>query len=258
MDSSPAVSIVVPTFEEAPNIAPLVERIFAALAPTNIRAEVLIVDDNSRDGTVEIVEELATRFPVEILVRPKEKGLSSAVLAGFAAARSPMLLVLDADLQHPPELIPQFVGQLWADQADFVIGSRYHPDGSVERSWPWWRLAGSKLATALAKPLTPVSDPLSGFFALARASWQGAADLDPIGYKIALELYVKCRCSRPAELPIQFAARTAGRSKLGGAVVLRYLIHLAKLYRFRYPGLWWTVWIVLVVVIGSMWILVGA
>jgi len=241
MATSPAVSIVVPTYQEAPNLVPLVERIFAALAPTNIDAEVVIVDDDSRDGTKEIVETLAKRFSVRLLVRDKEKGLSSAVLAGFAAARSETLVVLDADLQHPPELIPQFVEQLHRDQADFVVGSRYHPEGCIQRDWPWWRLVGSQLATSLARPLTPVSDPLSGFFALQRATWERAEQLDPIGYKIALELYVKCGCRRPVELPIQFAARTAGRSKLGGAVVLRYLIHLAKLYRFRYPGWWWTV-----------------
>ena len=235
----PAVSIIVPTYREAPNISPLVERAFAAVAQSGREAEMILVDDNSQDGTEAIVEELRSKHPVRLIVRRSQRGLSSAVLAGFREAKYDRFVVLDADLQHPPEMIPALLDRLDEDDCDFVIGTRYSGEGAIAGDWPILRRLASRLATLLARPLMPVSDPLAGFFALRREAWERATSCEPIGYKIGLELYVKGRCIHPGEVPIRFAARAAGESKLSIAVQLRYLRHLGRLYRFRFPVLAW-------------------
>jgi dolichol-phosphate mannosyltransferase len=232
-----AASIIVPTFREAPNISPLVERVFAATIEAKREAELIFVDDDSQDETEAIVESLRATHPVRGIVRRDERGLSSAVLTGFREARYDRFVVLDADLQHPPEMIPAMLNRLDEGDCDFVIGTRYGKEGGVAGDWPWLRRLGSRVATLLARPLAPLSDPMSGFFALHRKTWERAAELDPIGYKIALELYVKGRCSRPAEVPIHFDARVAGASKFGVTEQIRYLRHLSRLYRFRFPVL---------------------
>lgn len=228
-------SIIVPTYREAPNLPHLIERLFSALREAQIDAEVIIVDDNSQDGTAEIVDEHAKRFPVRVLVRTEERGLSSAVLAGFEVAQADRLVVMDADLQHPPESVPDLIRKLDDPRCDFVIGTRYAGSGGVEDRWPFVRRVVSRVATLMARPLVPLSDPMSGFFALRRDVWQRAESLDPIGYKIALELYVKGRCRHPQEVPIRFAARVAGKTKLSFREQIRYIRHLWRLYRFQFP-----------------------
>ncbi|UCG16951.1 MAG: polyprenol monophosphomannose synthase [Phycisphaerales bacterium] len=229
----PRVSIIVPTYREADNLRPLTRRVFEALREARLDAELIIVDDNSCDGSAEIVDELRAQYPVRIVVRTTERGLSSAVLRGFAEARHDILVVLDADLSHPPEMIPELVRCIDRGHADFVIGSRYVTGAHIEASWSFLRRLNSRVATLLARPLTPARDPMSGFFALSRATLSRAAPLDPIGYKIGLELMVKARCRTCVEVPITFADRTAGASKLTFAQQVRYLRHLMRLYRFR-------------------------
>lgn len=232
-----AVSIIVPTFREAPNLKPLVERTFAALAESGRTLELIIVDDNSQDGTDAVVEELQARFPVRLIVRKAERGLSSAVLAGFCAAENDIFVVMDADLQHPPEMIPALLELMEGDACDFVLGTRYADQASVADDWPWLRRFASRIATLLARPLVPMSDPMSGFFAIRRDAWQGARRVNPIGYKIALELVVKSRCRKPGEVPIAFESRVAGSSKLSAGVQFGYLAQLMNLYWFRFPVL---------------------
>lgn len=255
--SSTAASIIVPTYGEAPNIEPLVARVFAATAQAGIEAELIIVDDDSQDGTEQIVERLRERYPVRLVVRRGERGLSGAVLAGFREARFDRFLVLDADLQHPPEMVPQLLTRLDQGDCDFVLGTRYGGSGAISDDWPFLRRLGSAVATLLARPLAPLSDPMSGFFALHRRTWEQAAPLDPIGYKIALELFVKGRCRRPTEVPITFASRTAGASKASFAEGRRYLRHLARLYHFRFPRLTEALSLT-VLVIAALFILICA
>ena len=230
--TSPSVSVVVPAYGEAANLRSLTERVFAATQQAGLDAELIIVDDDSRDGSVEAVEELSGRFEVRIIVRTDERGLASAVLRGFAEARGEVLVVMDADLQHPPEKIPELVECITSGQADFAVGSRY-AGGDIDRDWPLFRRLNSWVATLLARPLTSVRDSMSGFFALQRDTWKRAARLDPIGYKIGLELMVKARCRRCVEVPIVFGDRAGGESKLTLGEQLRYLRHLMRLYRFR-------------------------
>ncbi|MEK7757078.1 MAG: polyprenol monophosphomannose synthase [Planctomycetota bacterium] len=250
-------SIIVPTYREAPNIEPLVTRVFAAMTPTGIGVELIIVDDDSQDGTEQIVERLRERYPVRLVVRRGERGLSGAVLAGFREARFDRFVVLDGDLQHPPEMVPQLLARLDQGDCDFVIGTRYGRSGSVAADWSIVRRLGSAVATLLARPLARLSDPMSGFFALHRRTWEQAAPLDPIGYKIALELFVKGRCRQAAEMPIIFASRAAGASKASFAEGRRYLRHLWRLYRFRFPRLTEALRIT-VIVVAALFILICA
>lgn len=258
-----AASIIVPTYREAPNLRPLVERVFAALGETGIDGELIIVDDHSQDGTEETAEALGKEYPVRLIVRRNERGLSSAVLTGFREAVHDCFVVMDADLQHPPEMVPALLERLGRGDCDFVIGTRYGGEGGIDEDWPFLRRIVSRGATMLARPLTSLSDPMSGFFALHRKTWERAARLDPIGYKIALELYVKGGCTRPADVPIQFSARAAGVSKLNLAEQWRYLRHLARLYRFRYPTVAPVVLFLLLIGVGALvlaavrWVVLG-
>jgi len=233
MNEALGVSVVVPAYREAPNIPPLTERLFAAMHAAGVTGELIIVDDNSQDGSEEKVAELAGQYPVRIIVRTQERGLSSAVLAGFAAARHDILICMDADLQHPPEAVPQMASILAEQEADFVLGSRYVDQGTIVGDWSLTRRLNAFGARLLARPLTRLRDPMSGFFGVRRSTYENAAHLDPIGYKIGLEMLVKGRCARSTEIPIAFAQRTAGQSKLSLTEQLRYLRHLMRLYRFR-------------------------
>jgi dolichol-phosphate mannosyltransferase len=140
---------------------------------------------------------------------------------------------MDADLSHPPEAIPRMVDSLGESGVDFVIGSRYVAGASTDERWGLLRWINSKVATALAKPFTSVNDPMAGFFTLRRTVYEQAAPLNPLGYKIALELIVKCRCSGIREIPIHFAQRRFGKSKLSFTEQLNYLLHLKRLMEFK-------------------------
>jgi dolichol-phosphate mannosyltransferase len=252
-------SIVVPTFREGPNLEPLIERTFAATSSAGIGAEMIIVDDNSQDETEEVVGALASRHPVRLIVRRDERGLSSAVLAGFREARFDVLVVMDADLQHPPELVPVLIDRLAQPGCDFATGTRYAAGAEIAENWPWLRRLNSRLAILLARPLTPLSDPMSGFFALRRETWMAADRLDPIGYKIGLELYVKGRCRRPAEVPIRFGVRAHGTSKTSIAERIRYLRHLRRLYVYRFAWGSRVAGSLLIAVVGlALWAFVNA
>lgn len=228
------VSIIVPTFQEAQNIEPLTERAFSVLKNASLDGEILFVDDDSRDGSVEIVEQLGSSLPVRILVRTDERGLSSAVLHGFRHAANDVLVVMDADLQHPPEAIPSLVEAVTTGGADIAVGSRYVSGGSIQGEWSLLRHLNSVGATWLARPLISLRDPMSGFCAIKKDIWKRAAELNPIGYKIVLELAVKARCKNCVEIPIQFATRQAGESKLSLKEQMLYLRHLARLYWFKF------------------------
>jgi dolichol-phosphate mannosyltransferase len=232
---SPAVSLIIPALNEAENLTPLCEGIAAVLGGR--RYEILIVDDNSRDRTPEVCAELSGRYPLRLIVRtvPKD-GLSGAVLAGIAEARGDVLVVMDADLQHPPSKLPELIAPLESGEADFVLGSRYMPGGSTGEKWTLFRRINSRVATFLARPFAgSARDPMSGFFALRRETFDRARRLTPLGYKIGLELMCKCRVARVREVPIHFAARTRGRSKLTLREQFRYLEHLSRLYDFTFP-----------------------
>jgi dolichol-phosphate mannosyltransferase len=231
------ITVVVPTYREADNLRPLVAAIDAALSPAGLEYEVVFVDDDSRDGSEEICTELASSRPVRIIVRREDRGLSSAVLCGIRAAQGEVVVVMDADLSHPASAIPSMVERLERGEGDFVVGSRYVAGGSIHGHWNLFRRLNSRVPTLLSRPLASLRDPMSGFFALRRADLPPAEKLSPIGYKIALEIFVKGDFSRPREVPIHFGERLHGESKLSLREQLNFIRHLRKLYLYRFPKL---------------------
>jgi dolichol-phosphate mannosyltransferase len=232
----PRLSVIVPTFCEADNLPELAERLFSSLSQELYDTELIIVDDNSPDETRSICQALNRRFPVRLIVRTTERGLSSAVIEGIRNASGEILVIMDADLSHPPEAVPELVATLENPITDFVIGSRYVRGGSTDEDWGMLRYLNSRLATWLATPLTRAADPMAGFFGLRRETFEAAEQLNPIGYKIGLELMVKCRCQRVVEVPIHFANRKCGTSKLNLREQLNYIRHLARLYGFQWTA----------------------
>ncbi len=230
----PSISIVVPTFYEAENIPLLVKRIEALKERWRIDLELLIMDDDSRDGTPEVVAGLGKDW-VKLRVRKKDKGLSQAVIDGLAMARNEVVVVMDADLSHPPEKIPEMLSVLEGG-ADFVIGSRYVEGGTQDDAWGLFRWINSKVATLLSRPFTRVKDPMSGFFSFRRSALEHTYPLNPVGYKIGLELIVKGGFQRIEEIPIHFSQRKYGESKLSFKEQLLYLRHLWRLFLFKLFG----------------------
>lgn len=245
------ISIVVPTLNEAETLRALVTRLDRALAGS--RYEVIVVDDGSTDGTIEVGDELADEFPLRMMRRIKPAdGLSGAVLYGMEQARGELLVVMDADLQHPPEQVPDLLAPLVRDEADFVLGSRYVAGGTTDRRWNLLRRANSRAATLLARPFAgPTRDPLSGFFALKRSTFQSGSGFNPTGYKIALELMCKCDVQRVREVPIRFFVRQAGESKLNLTQQARYLDHLSRLYDYCFPRA--SIWAKFAIATGVSW-----
>jgi dolichol-phosphate mannosyltransferase len=238
-----SVSVIVPTYKEVENLPHLIERLGRLRDQTGMDLELLIMDDNSRDGSVELVESKGLPW-ARIVVRTKDRGLSPAVIDGMKLARGETLIIMDADLSHPPERIPELVeavnafgGRTGGVLADLAIGSRYVAGASTDENWGLFRWLNSKVATLLARPLTSAKDPMSGFIAIRRSTLQRAEDLNPVGYKIGLELIVKCGCRRVTEVPIHFADRKFGESKLNLQEQLKYLEHVRRLILHKFPNL---------------------
>ena len=230
------LSIVVPTFREADNIPALAEHIDAALSSSGIEWELLLVDDDSGDGSEDVAAELARRLPVRMLVRrDPPRDLSLAVIEGIRQCRFDRLVVMDADLSHPPESIVDLLAAL-DDDCDMVIGSRYAPGGAVDRSWGLYRVLNSRLATLLARPLVGHADPMSGFFATRRSALPDLPTVRPMGYKIALDLMVRGRL-RVREVPIAFRDRSLGDSKMNWRQQIRFLRHLSRLYNHKFGSM---------------------
>merc|ERR1712137_163823 len=236
VDNMASISLVIPTFREAPNIRPLSTRIHEVMKEKKIPYEIVFVDDNSNDGTTDIVDELREKdnIPVRVLVRTKDRGLSSAVVHGFKNAKNDVFVVMDADLQHDPKYIPSIAGPIMKGSADFVMGSRNVTGGKVE-DWPLHRRIISWGATSMARPLSSSGDPMSGFFSIHKKTFEQARGLNPMGYKIGLELVVRCNCKKVQEVGIVFRDREHGESKLTMKQNLLYVRQLLGLYWAKYP-----------------------
>ena len=223
------VSVIIPTYNEAENIKNLIPLAHEALK--DYKHELIVVDDSSPDGTAKIVKKLGEEFPVRLLIRNGKLGLASAILYGFRNANGNVLGVIDADLQHPPSLITTLVSKI-IDGYDIAIASRYVEGGGVEH-WSLYRRLVSKGAIMLAKPLTRVKDPMSGYFFLKRSVIDGA-HLNPKGYKLLLEILVKGSYKKVAEIPYVFTKRRTGESKLKASEYFKYLKLLAHLYKAKF------------------------
>ncbi|MBW1809508.1 MAG: glycosyltransferase family 2 protein [Deltaproteobacteria bacterium] len=229
------VSIVLPTYEEAENLPIIIPEICRVLLQASIRGEVIVVDDDSPDGTCSVAEKLAEDYPVKVISRKQERGLASAVLAGFKASQAKVCVVMDADGSHPVEKLPEIIGPLLSDQADVTVGSRNVKGGS-SANWPWYRRLISRTAGILSAGLSKMTDPTSGFMGIRRELLAGLK-LDPIGWKVVLEIVVKAAPSRLIEIPITFRDRHLGRSKMSIKAQLSYIRHLYHLHKFKHQTL---------------------
>jgi dolichol-phosphate mannosyltransferase len=231
----PLLSIIVPTYKEAKNIPVLVRQIDKILSAENINYEVIIVDDDSRDGIDAAVQKLKKRYHVQLNIRTGERGLSSAVIKGYTIARGDIFAVMDADLSHPPSKLPEIIKPIIECESEFVIGSRFVEGGTVNH-FNWFRLLNAWISRTLARPLTSVKDPMSGFFAFPRKLIRDISRLNPLGFKIGLELMVKTAPKNIVEIPIHFKERLYGESKLSLKEQILYVRHLMRLYSYNYAN----------------------
>ena len=234
-EPGPTLTVVVPTRDERDNVETLVRRLEASIRPPGV--SVLFVDD-STDGTADVIASLTSSLRVRVLHRrPEERrgGLSGAVVAGLRAADSDLVVVMDGDLQHPPEMVPVLYERAVQSGADVVVASRYTGSGASAGLDGALRRLVSSASTGLAKASFPrrlraCSDPMAGFFCL-RASSVDLDALHPSGFKILLELLVRAgaRDLTVVEEPFVFAARPAGTSKTSLRQGLLFLLQVARL-----------------------------
>ncbi len=229
MTSSPAharsVSIIVPTLNEEENIAPLVSQIAACAVPFR---EILFVDDHSTDATRAEIRALEGSQPIRLIEQDDaDLGLAGAIMSGARAAEGEILLVMDADLSHPPERIKDLLAPLFAGTADLVVGSRYVKGGSTP-GWPIWRRLVSRAGAALAYPLTGLHDSMCGFFAIGRSRLLELAPQSS-GFKIVFETIVRAGGTlRVREIPIAFRDRVRGKSKMSFNIAMRFLLRWVR------------------------------
>ncbi len=228
------LSIVLPTYNESQNITRMLDSIAEAL-PVDAHAEIIVVDDNSPDGTGDIASRHKVsnkKLSIQVIKRPCKLGLSSAILAGVQSAAGQIVVVMDGDFSHPPHTIPKMVEELKDSKYDIVVASRYIKGGSVI-GWPFKRRLMSKGATKIAQVGLgiQVNDPMSGFFAFKRGIIEGIK-FDAIGYKMLLEILVKAKGARIKEVPYTFTNRRAGASKLDSSVMIDYFRAVWRLYRY--------------------------
>jgi dolichol-phosphate mannosyltransferase len=232
MTNNSGISIIVPTYQERANLPLLIAQI-KQLRTQLQPLELIIVDDDSQDGTEDYIRHLPENW-IQLISRKNIRDLSSAVIAGFQQANYAILICMDGDLSHPVAAIPEMVKCIQQANVDFVIASRFMPGARIAASWPLLRRWNAAIAKFLAKSFTHISDPMSGFFCLRKTDFLTyKKHLNPVGYKIGLELLVKCRCKTIHEVPIHFAERHQGKSKLTFRERWKYIRHIARLFNYR-------------------------
>jgi dolichol-phosphate mannosyltransferase len=226
-------SLVIPTFNERTNIEPLIGRIEAVLKAESIGFEIIFVDDNSPDETWKLAQEISDEDShLRVIRREGTRGLATAVVDGWQAAKGEILGVMDADLQHPPEILPHLLEPIIRGSAEISVASRHASGGGVGK-WNLMRRLVSRGAAAIAFLMLPqalrmVQDPMSGFFLIKR-SVIDSIRLEPKGYKILLEVIAKGNYRKIAEIPYVFEERKNGKSKLGPKQYLEFLMHVGLL-----------------------------
>src|SRR5450432_3629101 len=246
----PELSIIVPTFNERDNIAELLTRLRACLPEA--AWEVVFVDDDSPDGTADLVRRLATEDSrIRVIQRIGRRGLSSACIEGMLSSSAPYLAVIDADLQHDERLLPRMLETLHKEQTDIVIGSRYAAGGDIG-DWNARRASLSRLATRISRLLVPaqLTDPMSGFFMMRREVFTDAQRrLSSLGFKILTDLFASSpRPLRFKELSYTFGVRYAGESKFDSASAWDF----AMLVLDKLVGRWVPVRFLAFSIVGSL------
>jgi dolichol-phosphate mannosyltransferase len=230
-DQNAPVSIIVPTYNERENINELLERILRSMKPLQDRFEILIVDDDSPDETWKVASGYSDNHSVRVLRRNGKRGLAPSVLDGILASKYDIIVVIDADLQHPPETIPELVSEV-RNGADIAIGSRFVDDGVMVNFGLFRRIVSrgaDLLARTLFRQVRSVKDIESGFFAFHK-DVVARARLTPVGYKILLEILVQGHYATVSEIAFRLEARAGGESKLGINNMLTYLRHILSLF----------------------------
>jgi len=231
--SEKTLAVILTTFNESGNITKLHTELTDALCEIRFEYEIVVVDDGSTDGTVEQVRQWSKQDPrIRLLMRAGERGLAGAVLYGWSQSRANLLGVIDADLQHPPELLPELLKA--AEQADIAVASRYARSNGV-KGWNVLRATVSRLSTLAASPLISkknlgVTDPMSGFFVIHRRCIEGLT-FQTTGFKLLLEILVRGRIRTAKEVAYNFGLRHAGTSKASATVAWHYLHLLGRLSR---------------------------
>jgi dolichol-phosphate mannosyltransferase len=230
------LTVIIPTFNEESNIERIISEVDLVFLQYNLKGEILIVDDKSPDRTIALVNSLKkSKTNLNLLVRMADHGLSQSVADGFTHASSEIFIVIDADLSHPPALIPTMYHEIKVGY-DIVIGSRYMRGGGI-KEWPLKRRVLSLGATFLGRALFPtVSDPVSGFFAVRKAV-VAEAPLKPRGYKILLEVLGKGRWEKSKEIPFEFIDREIGSSKLKFITTIEYARQVLDMVVFSFSHL---------------------
>ena len=229
----PLVSIIIPTYNEAEVIQDTIEEVERALRKTGYSYEIIIVDDNSPDGTWRIVEKISIKNrKVRLVKREGKRGLASAVMDGIMVARGMYVVVMDADLQHPPDVIPKLIKKAIDDGSDVVVASRYAKGGGVQ-GWNWLRMLMSRGANLIARLLVRgaglTSDPMSGFFLVRRdVVIKNKSKLNLKGFKILFEILSKIDNLKVSEVPYVFRPRRAGTSKLSTNIILDFIIQVIE------------------------------
>jgi dolichol-phosphate mannosyltransferase len=226
------ISLSIPTYNEAPVVEKTLRHASSVLKDAGEPFELIVVDDDSPDGTAAIVERLSPELPVRVYCRKGERGLATAVVKGWQIARGDVVGVMDADLQHPPEVVLQLIRALRSQHADIAVASRYLPGGGSD-GWTLFRRivswSGMRLGTvALPWTLGSVTDSGSGLFLVRKQSVEGV-DLKPLGIKMLLEVLAKGHYEKIVEVPYVFRGRTLGVSKLGPKQYLEYLMALFRM-----------------------------
>ena len=232
------LALVIPTLCEAENIGGLINQVRKVLDPLGIRYEILVVDDDSPDATAAVVLALAHEDPrIRLLVRKRARGLSGAILYGWQHTDATILGVMDADLQHPPELLPRLISAV-QNGGDLVIGSRYTPGGDLGQ-WNPIRKFLSAAAVWVTLPLQPshmrAKDPMSGLF-LVRRRCVDNIEFQSTGFKLLLEVLVRGQIESVEEVPFAFGLRYRGASKANFKVGVDYAKLLGRLYAGKMKG----------------------
>lgn len=224
-------ALIIPTLNEVGNITAVFDRTVASMSRVDGLWEIVVVDDESNDGTEQAVQrygEFDRR--VRLVTRRGKRGLAGAITYGWQQTDADVIGVMDGDLQHPPELLPELLAEI-ASGADVAIASRYATGGSVGK-WSWGRHAVSRVAVSASRAVQKheAKDPMSGFFVLRRECIAGI-EFQPAGFKLLLEILAKGRIHSVSEVPFTFASRYSGTSKAGAMTAVHYFVLLYRLSR---------------------------